>query len=112
MAYVYILRCVGGALYTGITSDIERRLREHLARSGVGAKYTRSHPAEAVAALWELSDLRLAARVEWRIKHWSSEKKRALVLAPERLGSADFPLPDGIAPHPLPLPPLPVSAGK
>ena len=40
--YVYILRCRGGSLYTGITNDVEHRMAAHL--SGRGAKYTRSHP--------------------------------------------------------------------
>ena len=37
--YLYILRCGDGSLYTGITTDVQRRLAEH--RSGKGAKYTR-----------------------------------------------------------------------
>ena len=37
--YLYILRCGDGSLYTGITTDVEKRLAQH--RSGKGAKYTR-----------------------------------------------------------------------
>lgn len=37
--YLYILRCGDGSLYTGITTDVSRRLKAH--RQGVGAKYTR-----------------------------------------------------------------------
>ena len=37
--YLYILRCKDGTLYTGITTDVEKRLEAH--RSGKGAKYTR-----------------------------------------------------------------------
>ena len=37
--FVYILRCVDGTLYTGITNDIERRIAEH--EQGQGAKYTK-----------------------------------------------------------------------
>ena len=45
--YLYILRCADGSLYTGITTDVERRLEEH--RSGKGAKYTRGRgPLELV----------------------------------------------------------------
>ena len=40
MPYVYILECADGSLYTGWTTDIERRLAEH--NSGKGAKYTRA----------------------------------------------------------------------
>ena len=37
--YLYILRCKDNTLYTGITTDVEKRLEAH--RSGKGAKYTR-----------------------------------------------------------------------
>ncbi len=38
--FVYIVRCRDGSLYTGITNDLERRLRMH--NDGNGAKYTKS----------------------------------------------------------------------
>ena len=45
--YLYILRCGDGTLYTGITTDIEKRLEQH--RTGKGAKYTRGRaPLELV----------------------------------------------------------------
>ena len=45
--YLYILRCGDGSLYTGITTDVEKRLEAH--RSGKGAKYTRGRgPLELV----------------------------------------------------------------
>lgn len=45
--YLYILRCADNTLYTGITTDVERRLETH--RSGKGAKYTRGRtPLELV----------------------------------------------------------------
>lgn len=45
--YLYILRCGDGSLYTGITTDVPRRLEAH--RSGKGAKYTRGRgPLEQV----------------------------------------------------------------
>ena len=96
MAYVYMLRCAGNTLYTGITTDIARRLREHAAGKGVGAKYTRSHKPLALAALWETSDLQAAARVEYRIKRLPAAQKQRLTDAPQLLGSDAFPLPDGI----------------
>lgn len=40
--YVYMLRCRGGSLYTGMTNDVARRMAMHC--SGRGAKYTRAHP--------------------------------------------------------------------
>ena len=97
MAYVYMLHCTGGSLYTGITTDITRRLREHAAGRGVGAKYTRAHPPLGLAALWETDDLQAAARIEYRLKQLPPQKKRLLVTRPELLGSADFPLPEGLS---------------
>ncbi|MBQ9109703.1 MAG: GIY-YIG nuclease family protein [Oscillospiraceae bacterium] len=38
--WVYLLRCADGSLYTGITTDVERRTAQH--NAGTGAKYTRS----------------------------------------------------------------------
>ena len=47
MWYLYILRCGDGTLYTGITTDVKKRLEAH--RSGKGAKYTRGrNPLELV----------------------------------------------------------------
>ena len=64
--YLYILRCGDGSLYTGITTDIQRRLDAH--RSGKGAKYTRSRgPLELV--YWEeCGDKSTALKRECEIK--------------------------------------------
>ena len=51
-AYVYIIRCRGGSLYTGIARSVCRRLRQHTEKSPACAKYTRSHPVEALEGLW------------------------------------------------------------
>ena len=52
MYFVYMLRCRGGSLYTGIAADMEKRLRQHVSGGAACAKYTRAHPPEALAALW------------------------------------------------------------
>ena len=77
MNYTYILRCGDGSLYTGITTDVEKRLEAH--RSGKGAKYTRGRsPLEL--KYWEgcgtHSD---ALKRELEIKHLSREEKLALI---------------------------------
>ena len=49
--FVYMLRCADNSLYTGYTTDLKRRLREH--RGGIkGAKYTRLRRVEGIAAAW------------------------------------------------------------
>lgn len=100
--YMYILRCTDGSLYTGSTGDVARRLRQHCGRLPGGAKYTRSHPVEAVAALWETDTRSAALRLEARVKRLTRAEKRALLAAPDAL-TARFPdLPARrLAPAPL-----------
>ena len=43
MYYTYILRCKDNSLYTGITTDLERRVREHITKDEKCAKYTYLH---------------------------------------------------------------------
>jgi putative endonuclease len=76
-AWVYVLRCADGSLYTGWTSDVQRRLAAHAA--GRGARYTRSRlPVELVATL-PMADARAARREEARIKSLPREAKLELL---------------------------------
>lgn len=77
MPFVYILRCADGSYYTGSTTDLERRLREHL--QGIGAKHTASRlPVELVYS--EYSDSIEAAFIrEKQVQGWRREKKEALI---------------------------------
>lgn len=79
MYYVYILKCEGELLYTGITNDIERRLGEHMDRTDKCAKFTRSHKAQSLEALWSCADRSLASKLEYRIKQLSKPKKLSLI---------------------------------
>ena len=88
MHFVYMLRCRDGSLYTGIAADMEKRLRQHASGGAACAKYTRAHPPEALAALWQAEDHAAAARLEAFIKMLSPAKKRMLAAgetAPEAL---------------------------
>jgi putative endonuclease len=76
-AWVYILRCADGTLYTGWTVDVERRLASH--RSGDGARYTRSRLPVELLASFSMSDASSARREEARIKRLTREQKLALV---------------------------------
>lgn len=82
--YVYMLRCRDGSLYTGLTNDLHRRMTLHCA--GKGAKYTRAHPPESLAALWRCGDKVAAARLEYAIKETLDRRQKlALAGAPERV---------------------------
>lgn len=74
---LYILRCGDGSLYTGITTDVQKRLAAH--RSGKGAKYTRGRgPLELVYSekCGSHSD---ALRRELEIKRLTREEKEILI---------------------------------
>jgi len=79
MYYVYLLRCAGGSLYAGITTDLRRRLREHRGEGGRGAKYTRARKPEGYAGAWTAPDRAAASRLEYRLKQLGSEEKRSLI---------------------------------
>lgn len=74
--YVYILRCGDGSFYTGSTTDVSRRLREH--QSGRGARYTRSRPPVALVYTEEAPDRAAAQRREAAIKRMTHMEKAAL----------------------------------
>ena len=76
MNYTYIVRCCDNTLYTGWTTDLDRRMEAH--NSGKGAKYTRSRrPVELIYA--ERFDTNQEAmRREWEIKQLSREEKLRL----------------------------------
>lgn len=79
MYYVYIIRCAGERLYTGITTDVDRRMREHFGQTEKCAKFTRSHKAEALEALWSTADRSLASKLEYRIKQLTKAQKLRLI---------------------------------
>lgn len=83
---VYILRCEDGSLYTGITTDMQRRLAEHLSAGPKAARYTRTHPVVALEASWPAPDRAAASALEYRIKRLSHAEKLALIADP---GSID-----------------------
>ena len=75
--FMYILRCADGRLYTGMTSDLQRRIREH--QVGMGGRYTRGQrPVQLVYHEQCASEI-AAKRRERQVKPWSIEKKLALM---------------------------------
>jgi putative endonuclease len=74
--YVYLLQCADDTLYTGITTDVVRRLLEH--KSGKGGNYTRAHGAAQMVYVEAAADRSHASKREAEIKHLSREDKIAL----------------------------------
>ena len=77
MWYLYILRCKDDSLYTGITTDVEKRLEAH--RTGKGAKYTRGRGPLELVYREECSDHSGALRREMEVKALSREEKLKLI---------------------------------
>jgi predicted GIY-YIG superfamily endonuclease len=77
IGYVYILECSDGTYYTGSTTDLERRLKQH--EAGEGSKYTKQRlPIELIFSE-EFDKIDAAFYREKQIQAWSRKKKQALI---------------------------------
>ena len=76
---VYLLRCGNGALYTGIATDVSRRLVEHREAKGKGAKYLRGKGPLRLVFKKAIGARSLALSVEGFIKKLSKARKEALI---------------------------------
>ena len=85
MYFIYIIRCEDGSLYTGITNNPQRRLNEHFGQTVKCAKFTRSHKAQALEAVWSTENRSLASKLEWNIKQLSRQQKLMLIAVNQRL---------------------------
>ena len=75
--YLYILRCGDGTLYTGITTDVEKRLEVH--RSGKGAKYTRGRAPLELVYREECGSHSDALKRESAVKKLTRIQKEAII---------------------------------
>ena len=77
MYFVYLLKCKDGSIYTGITTDVERRFKEHL--DGKGGHYTKSTGVIEIIHTEQYKDKSAALKREAEIKSLSREKKLNLI---------------------------------
>ena len=77
--YVYILHCADGSLYTGITTDVSRRLQEHNEHPRLAAKYTRARRPVTLVYVEEVADRAVAVKREYAIKQLKRKEKKAMV---------------------------------
>ena len=85
MYYTYMIRCKDNSLYTGITTDLERRLREHKEKGEKTAKYTLTHSAIKIEIAWEAENRVLASKLEFYIKKLTKKQKENLIKDSELL---------------------------
>ena len=77
MYHVYILECADGSLYTGITTDVKHRFKEH--KEGRGGHYTRAQTIKRIAYTEPQPDRSAALKREAEIKSWPRAKKLELI---------------------------------
>lgn len=80
--YLYILRCGDGTLYTGITTDVEKRLEAH--SSGKGAKYTRGRQPLTLVYRESCGSHSQALKRELAVKKLNRQAKEDLITAGEK----------------------------
>ncbi len=98
MYFVYIIRCMDNSLYTGITTDFDRRMKEHLSLNKGGAKYTKLRTPKQVECIWLAENRALASKLEYRLKTLKKNEKEALIKNPalldnyfgEKLNTKDY----------------------
>ena len=75
--YVYMVRCADNSLYTGISNDVEERVKAH--NAGKGAKYTRMRGPVRLVYTREMGSMSAAMRREHEIKKSGREYKERLI---------------------------------
>jgi|GEM_PF-871128 putative endonuclease len=91
MWHLYIVQCANGAYYTGITTDVKRRLAEHAA--GRGARYTRAFKAVKLVHIENFRTQSNALKREAAIKKLSRTQKLALIKKRKLWIDDELPLP-------------------
>jgi putative endonuclease len=82
--FVYVLRCSNGALYTGVTTNVPRRVREHAEKGRLSARFTRAFAPVELVYSCRVGEKSLAYRAEYRMKKLTRGRKDIVV-------SEDFP---------------------
>jgi len=77
--FVYILECADGTFYTGITTDVGRRVDEHNNSNKLGAKYTRYRRPVKLVYQKEFLGRSEATKEEARLKKFSRDQKKELL---------------------------------
>jgi len=79
MYFIYILQCADNTLYTGITTNLNRRLKEHN-NSKLGAKYTKIRRPVKLVYSQQFTDRSEVSKEESRIKKLSRQQKINLLI--------------------------------
>jgi len=95
--YIYLVRTVDNSMYAGISTDVDRRFREHCAQGRKTAKYLLAHKPLSLAFSQALGDRSLALKVEYQFKLLSKKDKDRIVDAQQLIfepGSGRIEIPE------------------
>ena len=84
--FLYLIRCKHGQLYTGITTDVERRFEEHKSHDKKGSKYLRGKAPLRLVMKKRIGNKSLALKIEAKVKKLSKAKKELLVDGKIKIG--------------------------
>ena len=79
--FAYLVRCADGSYYSGYTTDLERRIKEHNAKNGQAAKYTRARQPVELSYFEEFSTRSEAMQREYELKQLNHREKEKLAEA-------------------------------
>ena len=77
--YLYLIRCRDGALYTGISTDVDRRFAQHQGTGNAGSKYLKGRGPFNLVFQERMGSRSLALKVERRVKRLSKARKEQLI---------------------------------
>ena len=78
MYYIYMLRCTDNSIYTGITTDLNRRISEHINKKG--AKYTRNRTVIKIEVFFTTDCKKNASILEYHIKKLKKSEKEKVII--------------------------------
>ncbi len=81
--YLYLIEAGDGRLYTGISTEPKRRLRQH--EQGTGARFLRGRGPLRLCFVRAVGDRRCALRLEYQVKQWPRQAKLALIAGEREL---------------------------
>ncbi len=88
--FLYVVQCADGTLYTGITTDVKRRVKEH--NTGRGARYTSIRRPVTLRGAWRCSSRKIAMQAETALKRKRRDDKLRLIQAAGEFRQAEWAL--------------------
>ena len=80
-----MIRCKDNSIYTGITTDLKRRMKEHFEKNKKCAKYTKKHKFKKIETAWSSETRSIALKLEYHIKRLKKEQKENIIKSNDKL---------------------------